>query len=160
MLYGFCVEREWWPLSNGMAAEVVWQVGTSLLRDVACLVKFYICLSVLKSRQEYIIFKGLCEQCPVSLKTDVCVRWQKMFKFTPMDRLGQTNTQISSCESSDMTEPIRQRQEKRRHFIRCSVSVCPTQISIYQWRWSRQERAYEGESTNLLHFLHEITTKK
>lgn len=30
----------------------------------------------------------------MSLKIDVCFKWQEMFKFTPMDRLGQTNTQL------------------------------------------------------------------
>ena len=63
-------------------------------------------------------------------------------------------------ESSHMAELTRQKQEKERDWVRCFLNVFPTEILIYLGRWGRQEKPYEGESTNLLHFFAWVNNKR
>lgn len=130
---------------------------------MASLVKFRICLSVLKSRQEFIILYILSG----ALWAMPCCLW-RLVPVLDEKRCSSSHQQTGWAkwtpgflyyESSHMVEPTRQRQEKERGWVSCSLSVIPTQILIYLGRWGRQEKHYEGESTNRLHFLLELTIK-
>ena len=135
-----------------------------LKKDVTWLVKFHICLSVLKSRQEYIILYVLS----VALWAMPCCLW-KLIPVLDEKRCSSLHQQTGWTkwtpgflyyESSHMAEPTRQRQEKERDWVRCSLRVFFTQILIYLGRWGRQEKHYEGESANLLHLFAWVNNKR